>query len=258
MMFQGDRLKNGPSVRTRLEDEFREAIATGRFRSGQRLKERELCAHFNVSRTSVREVLRKFESEGLVHIVPNRGPSVAVLTLDDVRNLYAVRAVLEGLACSLFAQHASKSEIDQLTSVFERLAAMPQGASEQATSAKEEFYDVLFSGCRNPVLFETLQRLRGRIALLRVMTLAVPGRLAKSVRELEALIAAIRARSADAACELGAHHVRQAGEVAMALLRQREKNAAGTAALQDTCGSGENGAHVRAAESARVSYSCDD
>jgi len=78
----------------RFLDELRQSIILGRLNPGERLVERELIAMMGVSRTVIREALRQLESEGLVAIIPNKGPVVRTLTLEEARELYAIRAVL--------------------------------------------------------------------------------------------------------------------------------------------------------------------
>src|SRR6202051_2975418 len=76
--------------------ELRPSIIPGPLAPGSRLIERELIAMMGVSRTVIREALRQLESEGLVAIVPNKGPIGRTLTVEEARDIYAIRAVLEG------------------------------------------------------------------------------------------------------------------------------------------------------------------
>src|SRR5690606_4359359 len=88
-------------VRRQVAKVLREAITSGRFAPGQRLIEKDLCELLGVSRPSVREALRELESEGLIEIIPNRGPLVKRLTAADAASVYQVRAALEALAARL-------------------------------------------------------------------------------------------------------------------------------------------------------------
>jgi DNA-binding GntR family transcriptional regulator len=84
-------VRKSATLRLLVEDKLRSAIATGRFKPGQRLIERELCELTGVGRTSIREALRQLEAEGLVTTIPHRGPSVSTISLDEARQLYSVR-----------------------------------------------------------------------------------------------------------------------------------------------------------------------
>src|SRR5690606_9926532 len=100
---------------------LREAILSGYFRPGQRLIEADLCELMRVSRTSVREALRRLEAEKLITIVPNRGPSVTEITWDEAKEIYHVRAILEGEAAALMAARvtpADRSEMQAALAAF--------------------------------------------------------------------------------------------------------------------------------------------
>src|SRR5260370_22031670 len=92
------RMEAVPSVRSRVAQKLREAIMSGTLKPGQRLVERELCEMTGVSRPSIREALRLLEADGLVNTVPHRGPMVSTISLEEAKQLYAARAVLEGFA----------------------------------------------------------------------------------------------------------------------------------------------------------------
>src|SRR3974390_2333240 len=106
--------KAAAPLRRQVLQELRQSIISGRLNPGERLVEREIIAMMGVSRTVIREALRQLESEGLVAIVPNKGPVVRSLTIEEAQDLYAIRAVLEGLAARLFTEHAEPSEIQEL------------------------------------------------------------------------------------------------------------------------------------------------
>src|ERR1700749_3730970 len=92
------RIEDVPTVRSRVAQKLRAAIMSGSFRPGQRLVERELCEMTGVSRPSIREALRLLEADGMVNTVPHRGPVVSTISLEEARQLYDARAVLEGFA----------------------------------------------------------------------------------------------------------------------------------------------------------------
>ena len=92
------RIEDVPTVRSMVAQKLREAIMSGTLKPGQRLVERELCEMTGVSRPSIREALRLLEADGLVNTVPHRGPVVSTISLEEAKQLYAARAVLEGFA----------------------------------------------------------------------------------------------------------------------------------------------------------------
>src|SRR5438445_7587472 len=92
------RIDDVPTVRSMVTQKLREAIMSGTLKPGQRLIERELCEMTGVSRPSIREALRALEADGLVNTVPHRGPVVSTIILEEAKQHYAARVVLEGIA----------------------------------------------------------------------------------------------------------------------------------------------------------------
>ncbi|NKL21228.1 GntR family transcriptional regulator [Rhizobium leguminosarum] len=214
--------RQSASLRVQVEDRLRQAIAEGRFKPGDRLIERELCALIGVGRTSVREALRQLEAEGLVTSHAHRGPVVTVISYEEAKQLYSVRAILESFAGQSFAERGSGDQIAALdNAVKEFETAAGDGAGQRLTAAKNAFYDCLMSGCGNVFARQMLTTLHNRINLLRMTSMNQPGRLKHSVSEINDIAAAIRDRDgprAAAACKL---HIEMAASVALDYLRQR-------------------------------------
>jgi DNA-binding GntR family transcriptional regulator len=168
-----------------------------------------------VSRTLIREALRELEADGLVEVGP-KGPIVAVLTPDDARSVYDVRAALEGLAGRRCAENATPVVIAALRDALddvERVYADESVSGSQKLAAKTRFYQALFAGAGNPVLTDLLRVLHARINLLRA-AFAEPSRTMKSLSEMRRIVAAIEKRDADAAARLCVEHVENAALVA--------------------------------------------
>lgn len=207
-------------VRRQVVETLRAAITSGRFAPGQRLVEKDLCELLGVSRPSVREALRELESEGLINTIPNRGPLVSTLSAREAASLYEVRAVLEGLAAKLFAEKASDAQVAELGASVKRLeAAFATADVEQILVAKKAFYDVLLEGSQNVVIPSLLRTMNARVTQLRRVSLSSPKRLPKSLREIRAVLKAIRARDPEAAFRASLRHIAEASKVAMAKLK---------------------------------------
>ena len=191
-------------LRQQVVDALRRAIIEGRLAPGARLVERELTEMMQVSRTVIREALRQLESEGLIAIIPNKGPVVRALTQAEAKDLYQIRAVLEGLAARLFTEHASDAQLKRLAEALEVVVqAYAGGDAQQVLETKNRFYDVLFEGAGSETLSSMLSSLHARIWRWRALGLSHPGRSTQrskeSVRNLRTMLAAIRKRDADAA-----------------------------------------------------------
>ncbi len=208
------------NLRQQVVELLRAAILEYRFKPGARLIERELCELTGVSRTSVREALRHLESEGLVVNLPNRGPQVATISLDEARELYEVRGALEGLAGRLFANRRDLGELAALEQALAELeGAFNQRDRHAIEAATTGFYTILLQGCGNSIVGGLSRSLHARGVLLRATSMASPGRSPGSLGEMQRIVAAIRAGDADAAEAACRDHVGRAREAALAMLR---------------------------------------
>jgi GntR family transcriptional regulator, trigonelline degradation regulator len=208
-------------LRQQAVERLRAAVISGRLAPGQRLVERELIELMQVSRTVVREALRQLEAEGLVAMVPHKGPVVRELTEKEARELYRIRAVLEALAARLFVENAdatAEAALGRALVAVER--AYDGGNAEAVLAAKNGFYEVLFAGAASDVLSTMLASVHARIWRWRAVGLAhadrSPQRSTEAVAGLRALVDAIKDRDADAAERLTREETNRA---AMELLR---------------------------------------
>ena len=198
---------------------LREAILSGHFQPGQRLPERELVQQMGVSRTPIREALRKLELEGLVTTIPYKGPVVTAPTLKDAQALYEVRASLEGLAIDLFTRRADTVAIERLQA---HIAAAERAWGRHSISgvlaANNALHDEIAAGCSNPLLQQMLANLRDRIVLLRVRSLSYPDRPKHSIAEHRAILRQISRGQAAGARRLMERHIIHAWRAARAQL----------------------------------------
>jgi DNA-binding GntR family transcriptional regulator len=203
-------------VRQQVAASFRNAILNGRFKPGVRLIEKELCELTGASRTSVREALRQLETEGLVEVVPNKGPIVASISPEQARSIYEVRGALESLAGALFARCASDEQMVRLESAVENVAtAYNSGDIEDILKTKDAFYAILLEGANNEIVPSFLGMLQARISLLRRVSLGQPLRLAESIKEIRAIMVALKKRDPDAAAAACRRHVENAADAAL-------------------------------------------
>lgn len=213
-------------LRQQVAENIREAIAIGRLQAGNRLVERDLCEMTGVSRTLVREVLRQLETEGLVEVIPNKGPIVARISERQAREVYQLRAELEGLASQLFAELATEAQMQALKDAFAALRkSYASGNSVEMLAAKSRFYDCLMEGCGNETLGGVLRQLHARAMVLRGTSLSQPGRTRESEREIEALMDAIARRDGPGARKASIAHIQLAADAALNMLQSRAQQA---------------------------------
>ncbi len=207
------------TLRHQVEHVLRQAIMSGRFAPGARLIERELCETLGVSRTSVREALRRLEAEKLVRSVPHKGPVVAIMSKQEAADLYAIRGLLEGFATGEFARVADDAAIAQFGEQAKALRVQAL-ANDQAgvLKAKTELYDVLLDNCGNGLAKEILTSLYSRVNLLRATSIMHPDRLPASLREIDKVFKALKARDTEGAEAAARLHVANAEKAAMRML----------------------------------------
>lgn len=208
-------------LRRQAEDGLRSAILSGRYAAGERLKERDLMEILGVSRTLLREALRQIEAEGLLTIIPNRGPVVATLSYEEAEEIYEVRSILEAQACVGFAARASTAHVKILKRVFAELKKAAKAGDIKGTLEKsDEFYEAILAGSGNKVLSNMLKLLHNRIVLLRRTSISEPDRLPETLEELTGMFEALCERDEAAAGKASVHHVRQASRVALRVMRR--------------------------------------
>jgi DNA-binding GntR family transcriptional regulator len=210
-------------LRQQVLERLREAIIGGQLAPGQRLVERALTDKLGVSRTVVREVVRQLESEGLVAIIPNRGPVVRELSTTEARDLYTIRAALEGLAARLCVERAAAGQITKLGATLDGVAAAyKSGDADAVLATKNRFYALLFESAGSEALSSMLTTLHARIWRWRALGLTHPKRSARrseeSVKGLKAILAAIKRRDADAAERLTREEAQHAAAEVLRLI----------------------------------------
>lgn len=216
------RIEDVPTIRSLVAQKLRQAIMSGTFKPGQRLVERELCEMTGVSRPSIREALRSLEADGLVDTVPHRGPVVSTISLDEARQLYAARAVLEGFAGRECARLHDPVIVRRIGDALVRLkAAASESDLPASLEAKTEFYAALIAGCGNTFVERMLRPLHDRITLLRITSMSQPKRINKSLREVTAIWRAIQNGDAELAERRCIDHVKAAAVAALSMIENR-------------------------------------
>jgi len=207
------------TLRDIVQDRMRTAIIEGVFAPGQRLVERPLCDQLGVSRTVVRETIRYLEAEGLVEIIPNKGPIVARLNWQEAEQIYAIRRQLEGSAAATCAARYEGDFARRLTTsltVIERSMQSTQWID--VMHATTDFYEHIFNAAGHSVAWEVVQRLNARISRLRTLTLSDKARATPGITHMTAIKDAVLSRDADAARAAVEVHIADAAAVAQHVL----------------------------------------
>jgi DNA-binding GntR family transcriptional regulator len=207
------------AVYTRL----RNAIATGHLRPGERLIERHLTARLQVSRTPLREALKRLEQDGLVVGYPHRGCCVRQPSLDEARQAYEARVVAEGTVGALAAVRIGDMELAALSRlVRESRLALEAGDHEGMLFRNNEFHALQARAARNIFLEQQLQTLQAYVDLLRGRRWVHSGRVLEAQQEHEQILDALYRRDAVAARELNEGHVQLAWKFVENMLKNGE------------------------------------
>jgi DNA-binding GntR family transcriptional regulator len=212
------------TLRDIVQDRMRNAIIEGHFAPGERLVERPLCDQLGVSRTVVRETIRFLEAEGLVEIIPNRGPIVATFNWNQAKQIYDIRRQLEGAAAAACADKDDPVFADQLSTALRTLkATMDDTAWTDLLQASTQFYEAIFLQAGHTIAWDIVQRLNGRISRLRALTLSAKDRERAGIDHMTAIHDAILSKNSDAARNAVNAHIADASQVAQRVLSDEEK-----------------------------------
>lgn len=192
---------------------IREAILTGVLTPPAWLREDELATALRVSRTPVREALRRLADEGLTQHVANRGSVVSPVTTEEVLAVYAVREVLEGLAARSAAQRRPPGFVDELNRIHQRMVDERDGDPQVMAELSFEFHAAIRAAAGNPYLTRFLIHAEQVVRRFGRNTFAPAGRPDEALEEHFGLLQAIVSGDAELAEQRATEHMRKAREV---------------------------------------------
>ena len=202
------------SVVDQVHAALREQILTGELERGSRLPQETLAAELGVSRTPLREALRRLAGEGLVTLQPNYGATVSQLDFGDMRDAWTARLVIEPPAARMGAERRSEAELDRMQAAIDHQRAVGDPAA--SLDANRDFHLALVAASGNPHLIHLAELLwvaRISVAIYTAQAAQVGGTVAWS-DEHDGILAAMRAGDGDAAERLTREHIERHPPVA--------------------------------------------
>ena len=185
-------------------------ILSGKYQRGQIITELQLCSELGVSRTPIREALRRLFQEHLIEDTP-RGTMVLGITPKDFKDMSEIRLRIEELAVRGFIKHAGADSLKALNEAVDfQEFYLERGDIDQLKALDGRFHEIIYSGCGSMILRDTLSPLHKKIQQYRRNALRTPERAALSVREHREILRAIQARDADLAAERMLSHIQNA------------------------------------------------
>ena len=198
---------------------LRKAILRGELKPGERLMEIQLANKLGVSRTPIREAIRKLELEGLVLMIPRKGAEVAQITEKNMQDVLEVRKALEELSVQLACERITAEQVEEM-----KMAAkvLKSGDVTKIAEADVKFHDIIFAATNNQRLITLLNNLREQMYRFRVEYLKQKECYPQLLEEHDKLIALISGGEVEEACELmGCHIDNQASTVSDVIRRDQ-------------------------------------
>ena len=174
------------------------AIKDGIFRPGDRLREIDIAERFSLSRTPIREALRRLEAERIIEHRPRIGAIIRTLDQTEVVELYEMRLVLECTAAEMAAKHAMEAEVDALADLNKKITQAVHDPS-RAAAINQQFHRAIYLATRNRFLLESARALNNALLLLGPTTLADEARINTVVHQHNQIIEAISRGDIEAA-----------------------------------------------------------
>ena len=207
-------------LREVVSETLRQAIKDGVLKPGERLMEIQLADELGVSRTPIREAIRKLELEGFVVMVPRRGTYVADISLKDIAQVFEIRSALEELAAGLAAERITPDELEYLERILVEINEF-----DKIVDADVRFHDVLYHASRNQRLVDILNNLREQMLRFRSISMHYPGRLAATWEEHRQMVENIADHNSAMARKVAKKHMENSERTLLKGISKDEESA---------------------------------
>ena len=204
---------------------LRQAILKGELEPGERLMEIQLAERLGVSRTPIREAIRKLELEGLVLMIPRRGAEVAKISEKNLRDVLEVRRSLEELAIDLACQRIQEEELETLREAQKEFAAaIAAGDAMEIAQTDEKFHEIIYSGTGNQKLMQILSNLREQMYRYRLEYIKDANKRQILLVEHEQILKALSLRHVQEARLAVREHIDNQEITVLKNLKEQEEN----------------------------------
>ena len=188
---------------------IRARIVYMEYAPGKPLPEKDLCEEFKVSRTPVREAVKKLEEMKLVTVIPRFGTYVAPVDINEIRSAFEVKIKLEGLAGEVAAKRITHDKLNEMKSLIEEAdILLKDGGPRHLIEIDTRFHEIIYQAAQNPILQEILENLHSRCARLWGSSLSSVIPIPEIIRQLKDIYSALEKREPGTAGRLMEQHVR--------------------------------------------------
>ncbi|MFT9497511.1 GntR family transcriptional regulator [Anaerosolibacter sp.] len=206
--FGAVNIANVKPIRDIVYENLRKAIMDGKLQPGERIVEKDYAEKMNISRTPIREALRKLEIEGLVQYIPRKGVVVNGFNHEDIVEIYAIRKALEGLAMKYVIQKITEEEIGKLKKLTDCMeSSNAAGDYESLFNTCKEFNEVILRASRMPKITGLINTMQEYLERFRRITMSKRTRRESAIQEHKAILQAIIDRDAERAERLVYEHL---------------------------------------------------
>ena len=204
---------------------LRQAILTGELKPGERLMEIHLANKLGVSRTPIREAIRKLELEGLVTMIPRRGAEVAQITEKSMNDVLEVRRAMDALCVELACDRITPEELQDLKKACDTFeAAVKTDDIKQIAQADVAFHDIIYAATDNRRLIQLLNNLREQMYRYRIEYLKKKECYPQLLEEHQTIIDSIESRDKGRATQITGQHIKNQAEAVVDTIREKEES----------------------------------
>jgi DNA-binding GntR family transcriptional regulator len=217
------------ALHEQVTQRLRQMLVESRIAPGAKLNERELAQVLQVSRTPLREAIKRLAAEGLVELLPNRGAIAVALSEADVLNTFELMAGLEGLSGELAAQRITAAELAEIRAMhFEMMGAYTRADLSNYSRIYALILSAINAAAKIPVLTGTYQQVNARLHALRFRSNQNGEKWRKAMKEHEQMVDALAARDGAAMRAVLQAHLCNKRDVVIQQLRREAEQASGT------------------------------
>ena len=206
-----DEVGSSRPLHGKIFEKLESSILSGKYKYGDTLNEIKLAEEMGVSRTPDREALRQLELEGLVAYIPNKGVVVRGLSKEDIKDIYEIRLVIEGMTARRAAENITDEELAELKEYIElEEFYTARDDAKQLSRLDTCFHETIYKACGSRLLAKTLKAFHNYVKSVRDISLSSPERARETYLEHKAIYEAIRDRDRELAEILMEQHIRNA------------------------------------------------
>lgn len=210
-------------LRDLIFEKLQQAIFSGKFKSGERITEKEIAEELRVSRTPVREALYRLASTGLIKIIPHRGFLISRWSSREIKDVIELRIALEVFAVKLAIQRILPNEINELKILVAKMEkAVKRKDIMKASQLNSLFHDKIILASKNKEFSEVTEPIKNKIYHFRIISISTPNRLEESLKEHKDILNALINKNIKLAQRLMSKHIQKVGSIIEKKLKEKE------------------------------------